>query len=294
MESGKFYTAQMEGLEDENAGPDEPTSTQEAFEELNNEFNLTPLENIYRYMENYQGSLTASQGSEQGVKTMNSATDRLPLGESQQQNSQDRCIHSIQLQAQAHNTKSNISSLELIIDENNLENIIIRATTHLEQSVISFPYPRRLVERVLNEVGEIVKNSLPTEPQPSVDVHAEDSAEGSATILGQSTRDPDFRTMSCGMPRQASIRHRSSAARRRKTPEQLAILETSFDKKAFPDRKEREKISAATGLDDEKVRLWFQHRRNRDTRRKARCLALAAARTKREKEEEEQDEDDEN
>lgn len=60
---------------------------------------------------------------------------------------------------------------------------------------------------------------------------------------------------------------RASTPRVQKTPEQLAILEKEFKNNPFAGAVERVRIAKASGLTDTKIRLWFQHQRNKLTQR---------------------------
>ncbi|ESO10438.1 hypothetical protein HELRODRAFT_148606, partial [Helobdella robusta] len=45
------------------------------------------------------------------------------------------------------------------------------------------------------------------------------------------------------------------------TEHQKEILEREFNQKEFIERKDRDRISNETGLDDRQIKFWFQNRR---------------------------------
>jgi len=59
------------------------------------------------------------------------------------------------------------------------------------------------------------------------------------------------------------VLRRTSAPRIRKTPQQVAVLESVFRSKNFLHKEERMELSRSTGLSDSQIRLWFQTQRNK-------------------------------
>jgi len=49
--------------------------------------------------------------------------------------------------------------------------------------------------------------------------------------------------------------------RKRKTPEQLAILEREFDSNPMPNKEVRDQLSSRLGLTSRQVQIWFQNKR---------------------------------
>lgn len=47
------------------------------------------------------------------------------------------------------------------------------------------------------------------------------------------------------------------------TPEQVDFLEKSYDTNQYPDQQEKEQIALKTGLNENKVQVWFSNRRAR-------------------------------
>ncbi|CAD5211895.1 unnamed protein product [Bursaphelenchus okinawaensis] len=61
-------------------------------------------------------------------------------------------------------------------------------------------------------------------------------------------------------------KHKNSSHRRSRTwfaPEQLECLEQAFQRNSYPDANERERLSAETGLSENKIQVWFSNRRAR-------------------------------